>query len=33
MIEEHLKRYRETRQHSKQKITEYIETRAREQET
>ncbi len=31
-VEEHLK-YRETRQHSKQKVTGYVETGARERET
>jgi len=33
MIEEHLKRQREARRYSEQKVAEYIETRAREQES
>jgi len=33
MIEEHLKKQREARRYSEQKVAEYIETRAREQET
>ena len=32
MIEEHLKKQREARRYSEQKVAEYIETRAREQE-
>ena len=33
MIEEHLKKQEELRRYSEQKVAEYIETRAREQET
>ena len=33
MIEEHLKKQREARRRSEQKVAEYIETRAREQES